>query len=121
MVPAYGTHTGSRLCDAHPVIGRGCDVAWFKVDGKFHSHPKRYKVGLRAMGLWVAAGSWCADQLTDGHIPAAVLPLLGGTRADAKALVDAGLWETRGQDGWAFHDWSDCNRTRPGHATGEPS
>ena len=86
-------------------------MAWFKVDDKLHSHPKRHRAGLRAMGLWVVAGSWCGDQLTDGFIPRDMLTALGGKPADAKALVDAGLWEAR-PDGWSFHDWAGQNPTR---------
>ena len=51
-------------------------MAWFKVDDKLHSHPKRYRASLRAMGLWVLAGSWCSDQLTDGVIPRDLLAAL---------------------------------------------
>lgn len=86
-------------------------MAWFKVDDKLHSHPKRYRAGLRAMGLWVTAGSWSSDQLTDGHIPAHMLAVLGGRPADAKALVDAELWVPTG-DGWRFHDWQAMNPSR---------
>ena len=86
-------------------------MAWFKVDDKLHSHPKRHRAGLRAMGLWVVAGSWCGDQLTDGHVPRDMLAALGGKTVDAKALVDAGLWETT-PTGWQFHDWQGRNPTR---------
>jgi len=86
-------------------------VPWFKVDDKLHSHPKRYRANLRAMGLWVLAGSWSSDQLTDGHIPRDLLAALGGTPADASALVRAGLWEEC-PDGWLFHDWEAQNPTR---------
>ena len=86
-------------------------MSWFKVDDKLHSHPKRHRAGLRAMGLWVVAGSWAGDQLTDGFIPADMLTALGGKPADAKALVDAGLWE-RVESGWCFHDWEGRNPTR---------
>ena len=63
------------------------------------------------MGLWVVAGSWVGDQLTDGFIPADMLAALGGKPADAKALVDAGLWE-RIEGGWLFHDWEGRNPRR---------
>ena len=86
-------------------------MAWFKVDDKLHSHPKRYRAGLRAMGLWVIAGSWCGDQLTDGLIPRDMLAALGGKPSDAKALVDAGLWEAC-PEGWRFHDWQGQNPMR---------
>lgn len=48
-------------------------MAWFKVDDKLHSHPKLYRASLRAMGLWVLAGSWCSDQLTDGVLASKIV------------------------------------------------
>ena len=86
-------------------------MSWFKVDDKLHSHPKVLGVPLRAMGLWVLAGAWCSDQLTDGVVPRAVLPSLGAKPADAEALVACGLW-VRVEVGWAFHDWSDFQPSR---------
>lgn len=86
-------------------------MAWFKVDDKFHSHPKVLSVPLRAVGLWVKAGAWSSDQLTDGFIPKAVLPVLGGNASDARALVEAGLWRAV-DGGWQFHDWLDMQPSR---------
>ena len=80
-------------------------MAWFKIDDRLHSHPKRWRAGLTAMGLWVVAGSWSADQLTDGFIPTDMLAALGGRPADAQKLVAAGLWE-KTDGGWQFHDWA---------------
>lgn len=86
-------------------------MPWFKVDDKLHSHPKRLRTSLRAMGLWVVAGSWCSDQLTDGLVPRALLPVLGAKAADAAELVAAGLWEEC-PEGWIFHDWDAQNPSR---------
>ena len=87
---------------------------WFKVDDKLHAHKKARKAGKAAMGVWVMAGSWSGDNLTDGFIPAEFLALWG-TRSDARKLVDAGLWtpcEIDGEEGWMFHDWPGYNPTR---------
>lgn len=81
---------------------------WFKVDDKLHDHRKARKAGKSAMGVWVLAGSWSMDNETDGFIPADVLSRWG-TAADARRLIDAGLWrETthKGEQGFRFHDWS---------------
>ncbi|MGO4974586.1 hypothetical protein [Bifidobacterium boum] len=86
-------------------------MAWMRVDDKLHSHPKRHQAGLRAMGVWVIAGSWCADHLTDGHVPAGMLPALGARPADARTLVQAGLWDEV-EGGWQFHDWVQINPSR---------
>ena len=82
------------------------ETPWFKVDDGFHGHPKVVDLTLDAIGLWTVAGSWCAKYLTDGHIPARTLARLGGERAQANELVDAGLWETA-EGGWQFKDWAD--------------
>lgn len=91
-------------------------MTWFKVDDKLHSHKKAIKAG-EAMSLWVMAGSWCADQLTDGFVPDYVVcrmfPLQGEDWASR--LVAVGLWDEdhhEGDDGWRFHEWEDHQPTR---------
>lgn len=88
-------------------------MSWFKVDDKLHDHYKARRAGKAAMGVWVLAGSWSADNLTDGFIPAYVLARWG-TKVDANRLVEAGLWipETyRQESGWRFRDWQDYQPT----------
>jgi hypothetical protein len=83
-------------------------VTWFKVCDSMHSHPKTEKAGHEAIGLWSLAGSWCSDQLTDGHITEERCVRLIGDRKVAlklvQRLVDAGLW-VRTEDGYRFHEW----------------
>ena len=81
-------------------------MPWFKVDDRLAMHPKVMRAGNAAMGLWVRAGSWSAQNGTDGLIPAALLASLGATRNQAEALVKAHLW-TSEPDGYRFHDWSE--------------
>lgn len=83
-------------------------MPWFKVDDKLHDHRKARIAKKAAMGVWVLAGSWCMDNLTDGFVPTDVLGRWG-TKADANALVKAGLWMEAARDGeagWQFHDWT---------------
>lgn len=87
-------------------------MAWFKVDDHLYSHPKWLAAPKTARALWVSAGAWSAGQLLDGFIPAAILPVLDGTKRDAAALVSAGLWEQEGDAGWRFHDWESYQPTR---------
>lgn len=90
-------------------------MTWFKVDDKLHAHKKARKAGKAAMGLWVLAGSWSADNLTDGFIPATQISACLGTRTDAARLVSAGLWipcVIDGEDGWLFKDWPTYNPLR---------
>lgn len=89
-------------------------MPWFKVDDKLHDHRKARIAGPTAMGVWVLGGSWAADRLTDGFIPAAVLNRFGRKR-DADRLVEAGLWfaDTQdGEEGWRFHGWEEYQPSR---------
>lgn len=86
-------------------------MTWFKVDDAAHSHRKMVEAGLPAAGLWMLAGSWSAQHLTDGHVPAAMVSRLGATAKDARRLVAVGLWDTVA-DGYQFHDWEDYQPTR---------
>jgi hypothetical protein len=83
-------------------------MTWFKVDDGLHSHPKAFRAGTAALGLWVRAGSWSASQLTDGFVPDDVVRMYG-TPSMAKALVAAELW-TKTEGGYQFHQWSDEGR-----------
>jgi hypothetical protein len=101
-------------------------MPWFKGDDGWHKHRKRIRsgldmTGLAAQGLWFAAGTWCANELTDGWVPCDVVDYLapGLSPRDRKKLVErlvrAGLWveeERDGETGWIFHDWTDRNPTR---------
>lgn len=86
-------------------------MSWFKVDDKLWGHPKWLATPPRARALWITAGSWCAAQEQDGKVPEHVLPMLGASKADARALVAAGLWED-GENGWVFHGWAEFQPTR---------
>ena len=86
-------------------------MAWAKVDDSLWGSPKWLATPPRARGLWVTALSWCMDQLTDGYVPAHVLPTLGGNRTDAKTLVTVKLWR-EADGGWIFHDWLDYQPSR---------
>ena len=84
-------------------------MTWFVIDDTFAFHPKVVAAG-NALTLWVRAGAWCAQQLTDGHVPSHMIPALG-TKRDAGKLVEVGLWE-RVEDGYVFHDWSSYQQSR---------
>ena len=89
-------------------------MPWFKVDDRLHAHPKAQDVvdsRPSAMGLWALAGSWCAAMLTDGLVPKRQVSRLGFKPADARALVDCGLWH-EAEGGYQFHDWQEYQPTR---------
>lgn len=91
-------------------------MTWFRVDDKLHSHKKRMRAGMAAMGLWATAGSWCSDQLTDGFIPDYVCATFDPDwELLAERLVKAGFWEPAEQDGdkgWQFHQWLEQQPSR---------
>ncbi|MEU8989994.1 mucin-2 [Streptomyces sp. NPDC048558] len=70
-------------------------VTWFKVDDTFYGHPKTLKAGNAAVGLWVKAGAYAAQHLTEGTVPGVVARLYG-TAPQARKLVAAGLWHEHG-------------------------
>lgn len=95
---------------------------WFKVDDMFWAHPKTLGLASEPIALWVRAGCWSVQHLTDGFIPTQVVYMLGSTDAmledgttldmwrtllvPAKALCLTGLWDEV-DGGYQFHDWSD--------------
>ncbi len=86
-------------------------MVWFQVCDTFWSHQKVIDLPPSAGWLWVRAGSYCAQHLTDGFITAGVVKMLGGTDDDATTLVFAGLWKSvRG--GYRFHDWDGYQQSR---------
>lgn len=84
---------------------------WFKVDDNLALHPKVIAAGNAAMGLWVRAGAYCAQQLTDGFVPDHIVTALGGTRNQVRKLVEVGLW-SKAKGGYLFHDWASYQPTK---------
>lgn len=108
---------GPRLHPLQPKEGGEALMPWFMVDDKLHGHRKRIRAGVEAMGLWVVAGSWCADHLTDGFIPDYVARDLDSKwRSHSNSLVAAGFWShatnDQGETGWQFHEWTGMQPTR---------
>jgi hypothetical protein len=83
-------------------------MPWFRVDDNLALHPKVLAAGNTAMGMWVRAGAWSAQQLTDGFVGDDLVKLLG-KRPLADRLVAAGLWVPQAA-GFQFHEWSTDGR-----------
>lgn len=83
-------------------------MTWFKVDDTFAFHEKAIRAGNPAIGLWVRAGAWSSQQLTDGFIPTHMAQTLG-TRAQAQKLVEVTLWRAV-EGGYVFHQWNEEGR-----------
>ncbi|KAJ3617294.1 hypothetical protein Zmor_008836 [Zophobas morio] len=86
-------------------------------------HPKFVAAKNAALGLWVRAGGYAAQHLTDGIVPGAIAKMYG-TPGQVRKLVEVGLWHEHGhrcshakclQPGpgdYAIHDYLDYNPTR---------
>jgi hypothetical protein len=85
-------------------------MTWFKVDDNLAFHPKTLAAGNAAIGLWVRAGSWSAQQLSDGYVPADIVRSMAAA-PQAERLVSAGLWVPYG-GGFQFHQWTERQPTR---------
>lgn len=79
-------------------------MTWFKVDDGWWAHPKTLALSPTAGFLWVRAGSWSGQQLTDGFIPKAALMMLGADVSIADELVHVGYWQATA-GGYQFTDW----------------
>lgn len=66
-------------------------MTWFKIDDNFFLHPKVIAAGNSAVGLFVRAGAWSSNHLTDGFIPHAVA-LMFGSQDDVDNLLAVDLW-----------------------------
>lgn len=86
-------------------------MSWFRVDDGFWSNPKTRRLPPGAVALWVRAGSYCCQHLTDGFVDEHDLPMLQGKPADVDALVEQGIWRPV-EGGWTFHDWHDYQETK---------
>ena len=80
-------------------------MPWFRVDDNLAFHAKVVTAGNAAMGLWVRAGSWASQQLSDGFVPEHIAGVLGTPQQVAK-LVSSGLWH-EAPGGFSFHKWDE--------------
>ncbi|WP_280381024.1 hypothetical protein [Nocardia wallacei] len=73
------------------------------VDDGAAFHPKFVAAGNAACGLWMRAGAWSQQNLTEGFIPADVARTLGSA-AQIRKLVTVKLWHEE-PGGYQFHEW----------------
>lgn len=89
-------------------------MRWVRVDVDALDHPKFLALDPEAVVLWLYGLGYCARQLTDGHIPAAILRRLGALQDPDRAaaqLMEAGLWDAT-DDGYVVHDYLDYQPSR---------
>ncbi len=86
-------------------------MTWFKVDDTLGSHPKPRAAGLAAMGLWVVAGAWSSQHLTEGFVPDWYVKSWPSGHKRAADLVQSGLW-VEADSGYRFHQWEERQPTK---------
>lgn len=90
-------------------------MSWLRVEGRAPQHRKIAPLSDAAFRLHFTAKCWCAEELTDGVMPASVPATLTAAprgKALAKAvneLVSAGLWDINPDGGWRVHDYLEYN------------
>lgn len=90
-------------------------MTWFKSDDKLPDHRKVRRAGTAAMGLWVLAGCWSSDNLTDGFVPRVIARRWDPRGIYATKLVKSELWfdaTSDGEAGYQFVNWSEWNPTK---------
>lgn len=69
-------------------------MGWVAVPDDVFSRADLASVSPRARWLWLCARAYSGQHLTNGAVPLIVLRLAGATERDARALVDARLWQS---------------------------
>ena len=95
-------------------------MPWWKGDDQAHNNAKLLAVGLVGFGLHFKATSWCSSELTDGMVPASVLPSLSPELSPAARkslialMVTSGLWRDVNGDGsvYEINDYLSYNPSR---------
>lgn len=89
-------------------------MSWAKIDDHFATHPKIIAAGGDAAWLHVCALCYCAEHLTDGLVPKALVGRLSDRKrphALASRLVEVGMWLDDGE-AYRLHDYLDWNPSR---------
>lgn len=89
-------------------------MTWFKLDDQITEHPKYVGLSPDAWCLWIHGTAYTSRNLTDGFIPATLLPRLSPVPDIApvvQELVTAGIWVQTGR-GYEIHDYLEHNRSR---------
>lgn len=90
-------------------------MSWLRVDDAFARHRKVLQIPRArrktAIGLWTLAGTWVAQNLTDGALPAYMLDEFDATDEEVSDLLTVNLWERDGDD-YLIHDYLDYNPSR---------
>lgn len=81
-------------------------MAWVRIHDGAMSHPKVVQLSDKAFRLWVWGLSYAQQHLTDGLIPAVIVP--GRLHRATAQLMETGLWSAAAGD-FQIHDYLDWN------------
>ena len=92
-------------------------LPWVRVDSDLAQNPKVADLvaeygarGKAAAFVFVCSIGYSAAHNTDGAIRKAMLPFVHGTAADARILVEAGLWDVA-EKGWQISRYAEHQPT----------
>jgi hypothetical protein len=88
-------------------------VTFFPIPDEFYRDPKYLGWTANEYVLWMLAGSWSADRLTDGSVPTSALALFPEYAREAAALlVERGVWRRARGGGYQYVEWPrECSRS----------
>lgn len=85
-------------------------LQWIRLDTSVFDHPKMLELldarAHRAINLHLFGMTYTGKHGLDGFVPRTTLRIIGATPADAKRLVDAGLWHPE-PTGWSINGWDE--------------
>ena len=90
-------------------------LPWVRLDTAM---PRNHKIlalletrgGKESAFVYVCSLSYCGEQGLEGFFPKTALPFIHAKPADAKRLVDVGLWIEQ-PGGWTVNGWTDYQPT----------
>lgn len=85
------------------------------LDDRIWCHPKMAEVPKPSRWIYAAALAYSSGFMTGGILTEAQQKTIGGDAKDRRALLDAGLWDTRediGKNAIQIHDWDEHNGKR---------
>lgn len=92
-------------------------LPWVRIDSDLAQNPKVADLvaeygarGKAAAFVFVCSIGYAAAHNTDGAIRKAMLPFVHGTAADARILVEAGLWDVA-EKGWRISRYAEHQPT----------
>src|SRR5262249_28516972 len=88
-------------------------LPWVRLDTAMPDNPKIIdlvdgnKDGRAAAFVWVCSLAYSGKHGTDGFIPKGALARINGRPADARLLVQVGLWKDELGVGWSIPGWAE--------------